>query len=110
MTELFMTFTDRFDPNLHWVVAYFIGLCNYWFRNHYFEGEFFFFTGLLMGNGISIYISLFLVRAGSPVVKAGDFHRSGQGSNPPEIFFFFFIKWLWDPIYGLKKFLSLKIN
>ena len=21
--------TDHFDPNLHWVVAYFIGLCNY---------------------------------------------------------------------------------
>ena len=34
-TEVFVTFTDHFDPNLHWVVAYFIGLCNYWFRNHY---------------------------------------------------------------------------
>ena len=38
-----------------------------------------------MGNGISTCISLFLIRAGSPVVKARDFHRGGRSSNPPEI-------------------------
>ena len=68
-----------------------------------------------MGNEISTSISLIHYRAGSPVVKAGDFNRGGQSLNSPEIFknlfsYFFLIKWLWDPIYGLKKFLSFKIN
>ena len=110
MTELFMTFTDHYDPNLHWVVAYFKGLCNYWFRNHYFEGEILFSQDSKYEMKSSI--SLIHYRAGSPVVKAGDFHRGGQSLNSLEIFknlFFFLIKWLWDPIYGLKKFLSFKI-
>ena len=34
----------------------------------------FFFTGLLVGNGISTSISPFQFRAGSPVVKAGNFY------------------------------------
>ena len=59
-----------------------------------------------MGNGISTSISLLQFRVGSPVVKAGDFHHSGQSLNPPQffknLFFIFFIKWLWDPIYGSK--------
>ena len=53
----------------------------------------FFFTGLLVGNGISTSISPFQFRAGSPVVKAWDFHRRGWSLNPPEIFknLFFFL-------------------
>ena len=39
-----------------------------------------------MGNGISTSISQFLLRVGSPMVKGGDFHRSGRSLNPPEIF------------------------
>ena len=81
-----MTFTDHFDPNLHWVIVYFIGLCNYWFRNHYFEADFFFFARLLMGNCISTSISPPPFRAGSPVVKAGEFHRGSRNLNSPEIF------------------------
>ena len=49
-----------------------------------------------MGKGISTSISQFQYRAGSPVVKAGDFHRGGQSLNSPEIFknfsYFFLIK------------------
>ena len=59
----------------------------------------FFFIRLVICNGISSCISYFYNRAGSPVVKASDFHRGGRGSNPPRnflklIFPFFFIKWL----------------
>ena len=38
LTELFMTFTDHYDPNLHWVVACFINYEVCLFKNHYFEG------------------------------------------------------------------------
>ena len=41
---------------------------------------------------MSTSISLFHFRAGSPVVKAGDFHRGSRSLNLPEIFknFFFY--------------------
>ena len=106
LTELFMTFTDHYDPNLHWVVACFIMFVD--LKIITLRVYFYFHKTPKRQWHKYIYFSLFY-RAGSSVVKAGDFHRGGRSSYPPEIFenffpFSFFIKWFWDLIYGLKKF------